>query len=183
MKNIFILNGFEANPDSNWFPWLETTLEQKGHQVITLAWPNSHHPDSAIVLPWIEAQLPDDLSNVVLIGHSLGAFWAAKIAETHAIAHLILVAPAVHPLPLSQLQHHPAWAGSDLLALKTTIDADIDWKQIKSAKKSAIFSVDDPWIPVANAALFAAPEWTTVVLDDKRGHICTLDLPELLPLI
>jgi predicted alpha/beta hydrolase family esterase len=30
MKRVIIIHGWEASPESNWFPWLKNELEKKG---------------------------------------------------------------------------------------------------------------------------------------------------------
>lgn len=181
MKHVIILHGFEGAPNSNWFPWLKQELIKNHYSVDVPAWPDPNHPDADVVLPWLAERLPEDTSNVILIGHSLGAYWAAKLAEEHNIDHLILVAPAVDPLPYDLYRDN--WEDSDVDALEETIRDDIHWHQIQANKKTVIFSADDPLIPIANTGLFDPEEWAIEVLNGGEGHICVFELPEILKYI
>ena len=37
--NVFIIHGIYGNPNENWFPWLKTELEKKGHEAIAPKFP------------------------------------------------------------------------------------------------------------------------------------------------
>lgn len=178
MKKVIILHGFEGQPNSNWFPWLMNTLAQAGYHVEIPALPNPYHPDSAQVLPWLEEFLGPDTQNTILVGHSLGAYWAAKLAEKYTFHQLILVAPAVEPLPYDR--YRELWPESDIDALEKTITHDIDWNSVSGTNNAAIFSADDHLIPAENMSLFHDRNWKTLMLTNGERHICVPALPEIL---
>lgn len=92
MKSALILQGWYQKPESNWYPWLKSKLEEKNYTVYV--------PD----LPTIHTDLPDwnkiketilskyNIKKIsVVIGHSLGCLMALKLAEEYNFEKLVLV--------------------------------------------------------------------------------------------
>lgn len=44
-KNIYIIHGFTASSQANWFPWIKKQLELKGSDVFIPDMPNSNNPN------------------------------------------------------------------------------------------------------------------------------------------
>lgn len=92
MVNVTIYHCWEGTPESNWYPWLKNTLEDKGYVVKVPLLMDNKNPT---LNDWMSCADPD--SNVhtgdLVIGHSLGAVFALKVAEASKvkIGHLILV--------------------------------------------------------------------------------------------
>jgi len=75
-----ILHGFQSAPDRPRMLWYKSELEKMGHEVVMPALPN---PDDPVEHEWVEAALNATSydENTVLVGHSLGAVTALKVAE------------------------------------------------------------------------------------------------------
>lgn len=67
-----ILHGTEATHESNWFPWLQSKLEQDGHEVWVPDLPITNEPNAEL---WSNYLLKSnyDFKGSVVIGHSAGA--------------------------------------------------------------------------------------------------------------
>ncbi len=93
-----LLHGFTGTPDECFIPWLKSELEQRGHEVVAPALPNTNEPTEA---EWIQTALSATTydENTILCGHSLGAVTALKVAEklNKKIASLVLVGGFVDP--------------------------------------------------------------------------------------
>ncbi|OFK69393.1 hypothetical protein HMPREF2806_04925 [Corynebacterium sp. HMSC076G08] len=70
--HFYIVHGYQASPDSHWFPWLERLLTFDGHTVHTIALPE---PNAPKLDEWVEA-IRNDVqrpgANTCIITHSLG---------------------------------------------------------------------------------------------------------------
>ena len=71
-KRVFIIHGWEGNPNEGWFPWLKENLEARGFDVHIPTMPNPDEPD---MKDWINT-LKDIVGpvdeNTNFIGHSIG---------------------------------------------------------------------------------------------------------------
>lgn len=81
-KRIFIVHGWEATPESDWFPWLRRELEKRGFTVLVPAMPDPIHPKKEAWVPQLEktAGIPD--RNCYFVGHSLGCITILRYLET-----------------------------------------------------------------------------------------------------
>ena len=104
--NVFIIHGWEANKDSNWFSFLKISLEKSGCKVWLENFPNSKNPQYEEWKKFFkEKYLPHIKSNSILIGHSLGGTFLSRFLseEKLQIGELILVAPPIDDCGISEI--------------------------------------------------------------------------------
>ncbi len=91
MKHALILHAWYDNPTTQWYPWLKQQLEQKEYTVDIPELPtmNTNLPD---LEKQLEVALPFVTAQSVVIGHSLGALLAMRLAEKTQYDTMILVA-------------------------------------------------------------------------------------------
>ena len=71
-KRVFIIYGWEGNPENCWFPWLKKELENKGFSVIV---PSMPHPDAPEIKSWVghlNSVAGEADENTYFVGHSIG---------------------------------------------------------------------------------------------------------------
>jgi len=98
-KTRFVLiHGFEGSSHADFFPWLKTELEKRGHEVEVPELPNSSKPTETEQVNYVLKNCHFDEQTVV-IGHSLGAVVAMKalMKLNKPISGLVIVAAAVDP--------------------------------------------------------------------------------------
>lgn len=161
MKAV-VIHGFEGSADSNWFPWIEAELVGKGYEVFNETFPNADHPNLNEVLEFYRPQMNDvDL----VIGHSLGAFIALKLSEEFKFTKLVLVAPAIGTLNYPYMYEN--WEGSDVDSLKSFIGNGFNSNLLKVDQGFALFSLDDPYVPLVLRELL--PEnWIVSAVEGKH---------------
>ncbi len=83
--NVVIVHGWDAAPDSNWFPWLKQVLTEDG---ITCEVPALPHSSQPVLAEWVEhlrkiveSLNTKDKSRLILIGHSLGCITIAHYLD------------------------------------------------------------------------------------------------------
>lgn len=170
MKKALILHGFEASSQSNWFPWLAGELSERGWKVLVPDLPNSASPNFDETMEFLRLHTADFEEEDIVIGHSLGAFWALKLAEEKKFGGLYLVAPAVGELPYNK--YRASWPGSDVDALEEVTCHGVNFHEIGTKKKVVWLSEDDPLIPIESAMLFGK-DWK-VIRQKGYGHYCVL---------
>jgi len=90
-KNALILHAWYNDPEKHWYPWLKKELEKKGYKVEVPELPtmNTALPDLSKQFKVAEKYVSND---TVVIGHSLGALLAMRLAEKHSYKKMFLVA-------------------------------------------------------------------------------------------
>lgn len=90
MKHALILHAWYNGPKDHWYPWLKKELEKKGYNVGVPELPtmNTALPDLAKQFKVAEKYNTKD---TLVIGHSLGALLAMRLAEKCTYKRMILV--------------------------------------------------------------------------------------------
>jgi predicted alpha/beta hydrolase family esterase len=155
MKQYFIIPGLGNSGPEHWQTHFEKTLPN-ARRIEQQEW------EAPICSDWIlsidTALQGYDLSNVVLIGHSLGCSTIAHWAEHYGkrVRGALLVAPSDMESPLYTFPIK----GFNKMPTKR-----IDFKTI------TVTSTNDPWVTLERAAQFAAHWGSTLVNIGDAGHI------------
>ncbi|MGY3870405.1 RBBP9/YdeN family alpha/beta hydrolase [Aeromonas crassostreae] len=98
----FIIHGYTASPQANWFPWLAARLEEQGIQTRVLAMPDPHTPDPAAWDAHLAASIGEADGHTLLVGHSLSCISALRYLHQHPplnnLGGLLLVSGFDEPL-------------------------------------------------------------------------------------
>lgn len=74
--HFYIVHGYQASPESHWFPCLEQQLTADGHRVHTIALPNPNQPKIDEWGESIRREIGRPDSDTCIITHSLGGIAA-----------------------------------------------------------------------------------------------------------
>lgn len=155
MTHYFIVPGLGNSGPEHWQTHFEKTLPNT-RRIGQQEW---EAPDCAEWIATINTALQNhDLSDVVLIGHSLGCSTIAHWAEHYSkrVRGALLVAPSDMESPLYTFPIK----GFDKMPTKR-----IDFKTIM------VTSANDPWVTLERATLFAKNWGSTLVNIGDAGHI------------
>jgi predicted alpha/beta hydrolase family esterase len=187
LKRAIIVHGWDGYPEEGWFPWLRKELEQHQFEVTIPQMPEAEAPkiDSWVSTLAKTVEIPD--AQTYLIGHSIGCQtilrYVAALPPESTVGPLILVAPF---LELLTLGNDSLKSDKEEAIARPWLTTPIAYDSIRLAtpKIIAIFSDNDPFVPLKNAQLFK--EWLgaeTVILS-KMGHFSgssgTTELPIVL---
>jgi pimeloyl-ACP methyl ester carboxylesterase len=161
MKKALILHAWFQQIDDYWYPWLATELKKKRYDVLL--------PD----LPIMRTDMPDMetlLKNIIdlhfldkdttVIGHSLGAVLAMRLAEKYPYKKMILVA---------------GWDYNDLTqGHRLFWETMIDHSKIRNNVKEiyVLSSDNDPYTTALNAEEMSKRLDGTFILIKGAGHFC-----------
>ena len=166
-----------------WFPWLKEELESKGYEVFI---PQLPEPDKPRIHNWVPA-----LARVVnvsdeetyFVGHSMGCQTIARYLET--LPEKVKVGGAVFVAGffkrLTGLEDDPEVQATE----KHWLEAPIDFKKVKSRlrKSIAIFSDNDPWVPLDNQDDFRENLGSEIIIEHKMSHFSGSDGITRLPVV
>lgn len=184
-KRVFLIHGWDGNPDYCWFPWLKNGLEKNGHEVIVPAMP---HPDNPTIEDWVDCikknvGVPDE--QTFFVGHSIGCQAIMRYLQTLKnvkIGGAVFVAGF---FVLTNLENEEVEA-----IAKPWIETPIDFDAIrKCADNINIFLSDnDDYVPLAeNKKIFEEKLSAKVFVERDKGHFDdatgTKELPKILKLL
>lgn len=92
-RNYIILHSKSGNPDANFYPWLKTQLESRGHTVQVPALPMGSAPDIEAQADYVQKNCAFT-EHTVLIGHSMGALVALRLLERGVKAEMVTLVGA-----------------------------------------------------------------------------------------
>ncbi len=170
-KRVFIIHGWSGSPYSAWIPWLKAELEIKGFEIYA---PYMPEPDIPDIREWIHlldigVGRPD--KETFFVGHSIGCQtilrYLQNLKDGTNVGGAILVAPWVH-LNLAAYEDQ-----KDIETARDWLETPIDWKKILTHTKkfSAIFSDNDPYVPIADSKIFHDNLGAEIIIENKKGHM------------
>ncbi len=159
---IAILHGTDGHAGIHWQQWLHDELIKKGHTVRMPTLPHANHPNRSEWLQSIRNVLKDvDLSQLVIVGHSLGVPAALDFIEQS-------------PSPINTLISISGFSdnyGSEyndyFMKLKT-----VDFKKVRDHLKKSIviYSDSDPYVPQKSLQLLAKDLNVEPLIIKNGGH-------------
>ena len=168
-KRVIIVHGWDGTPEEGWFPWLKRELEARNFEVIVPQMPETEAPHINAWVPALSSAVGTPDENTYLVGHSMGCQaiirYLEKLPEEQKIGGAIFVAGFLRPLT----------------GLTTDAEKEIgrEWtetpfnsEKVRSYLKRsvALFSDNDPWVPVENAEEFKEKLGSEVIVEHDKGH-------------
>lgn len=170
MRIIFIHGNGGGSVNDGWYPYLKAEFQSLGLEVVSRDFPDSDLARASIWLPFLEHELHADRESI-LIGHSSGAEAAMRYAENHQLLGSVLVSPCYTDL------RDPKEKQSGYY------DKPWDWEAIKKNQQWIVqfSSIDDPYIPIAEARYVHEKLGTEYYEFTDRGHF--IDQLEFLEIV
>jgi predicted alpha/beta hydrolase family esterase len=188
MKKVYLIHGWDGSPEEPMLQWIKNKLEERNFKVIVPKMPNPSEPK---INSWINKirKVAGDLSEEdILIGHSVGCQAVLRYMETlkdKKVAKVILIAPWMY-LDENTIKEE----GEEVKKIaKPWVETPIDWKKVKIHCKEfiAIFSDNDPYVPLSNTNLFKEKLNAKILILNNKGHFDPSsgikELPEILEFI
>lgn len=170
VNRVIIVHGWDGHPNEGWYPWLKKELEQRGFEVTVPQLPEPEKPRIQNWIPALSKAVGNPDEQTYLIGHSMGCQTIARYLET--LSEEIKVGGAIFVAGffkrLTGLEDDPEVQETD----KHWLTSPLDFNKVRSRlKKSvAIFSDDDPWVPLDNQDDFRDKLDSEIVIVNKMGH-------------
>lgn len=169
-KRIIIVHGWDGTPQENWFPWIKAQLDKKGFIVSVPQLPDPGNPRIFNWVPALAKTVGKADKNTYFIGHSMGCQTIARYLE--ALPENVKVGGAVFVAGffkrLTGLENDPDVQETD----KHWLTAPINLDKVKSHinKSIAIFSDNDPYVPLDNQDDFRNKLGSKIVIEHNMGH-------------
>ena len=176
MKRVFLVHGWEGNPEKDWFVWIRKELEQKGFSVIAPAMPDPMNPKMDAWVSYLTEAVRTPNQETYFVGHSLGCITILRYLETlqddQKIGGAVLVAGFGSNLEYADYKN-------ELIGF---FETPVDWERTKKHCSSfvAIHSTDDPWVLVKHSTLFHEKLGARSIIEQGRGHYNDKEYPVIL---
>lgn len=176
-KRVFIVHGWQANPEANWFPWLKKELEEKEYVVSVPQLPDSDFPTIQNWIPTLADAVGTPDENTYFVGHSLGCVAIVRYLETlqenEKVGGAVFVAGFLKRLTGEEI--NPQVKDIEKHWLRTPLN--IQKAASHLPKSIAIFSDNDQWVPLDNEDDFRNKLNSEIVVIQNMGHFNEPELP------
>ncbi len=170
-KRVFVVHGWGGNPQENWFPWLRKELETKGFEVFIPQLPDPENPRIYNWVPKLSETVGRPDEQTYFVGHSMGCQTIARylvlsLSEETKVGGAVFVAGFFKRL--TGIENEPGGLEVEKHWLKTSLDL----QKVKSHlnKSVAIFSDNDPYVPLDNQDDFRNKLGSKIIIEHQMGH-------------
>jgi|SRR3989338_1141079 len=168
MKRVFIIHGWNGSPEGCWIPWLKRELEKRGFEVTAPEMPNPSEPRIETWVSFLSRIVGQPNAETYFVGHSMGCQTIARylevLPEGMKIGGAIFVGGFFKKLT--------GLENSEEEVRKHWLETPLDLKKVKShlPKSIAIFSDDDPFVPLENQDNFHNQLGSEIIIEHQKGH-------------
>lgn len=181
-KKVYIIHGWDGTPEDPLFRWFETEFKKQGYEVTM---PYMPEPSEPTIEAWVgklnEIVKPD--ADTVLMGHSIGCQavlrYLEALPEGVRAGKAVLIAPWM-VLDMQTIQEE----GEEVVDIaRPWMETPIDFAKVRARveKTIAIFSDDDPYVPLSQKDLFEKELGATIIVEHGLGHFSSGDGIKELP--
>jgi predicted alpha/beta hydrolase family esterase len=169
-KRVFIIHGWDGYPEEGIFPWLKKELQGKDFAVFNPLMPEPLKPQIDAWVSFLRQQIGVPDKDTILFGHSIGAQtilrYLESLKENESIGGAVFLAGWVH------LTDKAYETDEDPAIAKPWLETPLNWAKIKSHsdKFIAIFSDDDPLVPISDAKIFERELGAKIIIEKKKAH-------------
>lgn len=169
-KRVFIVHGWDGHPNENWFPWLKKELEGEGFEVLVPKLPDPQNPRIYNWVPALAKAVGTLDEQTYFVGHSMGCQTIVRYLES--LPKNVRVGGAVFVAGffkrLTGLEDEPGVPETDRHWLKTPLDL----QKVRSHlnKSVAIFSDDDPYVPLDNQDDYKDKLGSKIIIEHNMAH-------------
>lgn len=167
-KRVFIVHGWDGYPEEGWFPWLKKELETKDFEVYVPQLPNAESPKIHNWVPKLSEIVGTPNEQTYFVGHSMGCQAIARYLES--LPQGIKVGGAVFVAGWFTLMNLETKEEKEIA--KSWLETSIDLEKVKShfSKSIAIFSDNDPYVPLDNQDDFRNSFGSKIIIEHQKGH-------------
>ena len=169
-KRVFIIHGWEGRPEEGIFPWLKKELQDKGFEVFSPAMPEPLNPQIDVWVTFLKQQIGIPNKDTILFGHSIGAQTILRYLEL--LNKNEVIAGAAFLAGWTNLTDAAYETDEDSVIAKPWLETPLNWDKIKahSEKFIAIFSDDDPVVPISDAKIFESKLSAKIIIEHGKEH-------------
>ncbi len=164
------MHGWGKTPDDDWIPWLRSMLERRGIAVYAPLMPDTGSPHIGTWVPYLSQIVNKTDRSTYFIGHSMGCQaiirYLEMLDDDSKAGGAVFVAGFFHLRDGTYKNNQDREIGEEWV----TSPIDLDKVKGRMMRSTAIFSRDDPYVPVTDSEIFRRNLGSRVIIYPKRGH-------------
>lgn len=182
MKKVYIIHGWDFNPEMNWYPWLRKELEKKGFEVIIPEMPNTSEPKINEWVSHLKKNVGKLNPETYFVGHSMGCQTIMRYLEKEdyngKIEKIVFVAGW---FKLGNLEDEEV---AEIAKPWTNTPIDFNKVRQKINQLTVILSSNEPYNYLEeNAEIFKEKLGAKIILEKNKGHFTEDDGVKSLPIL
>jgi predicted alpha/beta hydrolase family esterase len=186
-RRVFIIHGWEGNPDIGWIKWLERELQRRGFDAHAPWLPDPNRPQFEKWMSAMERMIGTPDEDTFLVGHSLGCMAVIRYLERLPagirVRGAMIVGGRAQPPRNVQIDDP-----DDRSVLMPWIGHPVDWDKVLSHTDNftGIFSDNDPRTPLGEAKKLKRITGGNVIIKHAMAHFeeeTTETLPDALEVV
>ncbi len=180
MKKVYLIHGYEGEPNGGWRPWLMGKLAKDNIWACALAMPMAGSPKKEQWVKKIQEEIGEPHEEIFLVGHSLGVPAILNFLESlpsgSKIGGAVLVSGIIHVIPDKERY----------LPINHFFDKDFKYQYIKDRCKNfvIIHAKNDENVPYQQAVDLSESLLVKLITLEEGGHLNAssgcYELPEAL---
>ena len=180
-KRVFLVHGWSGKPSDDWFPWIRKELETRGFEFISPEMPDTDYPRISAWVEKLKVTIGNLDKDTYFIGHSMGCQTIMRTIES--LPGKEPCGGAVFVAGWIQMQKMPGLSLEEAEIVKPWIKGDVNFDKVKKrlGHSVAIFSDNDPFIPLSQDKLFKERLGSKTIIEHNKGHFRKEDGIEELP--
>jgi hypothetical protein len=176
VRRVVVVHGYDAAPDSHWFPWLRERLTAVGVRTVLAELPEPSRPEAGAWAETVARAVGEVDEHTQLVGHSLGCITLlrhlAGLPQPWTLGGIVLVAGFT-----GRLESEPV--------LDEFLAEDVDLTAVRAGalRRLVLRSDDDPTVPAAATEELARRLGAPLRVVPGAGHFCAADGVTRLPAV
>ncbi len=171
MKRLFLVHGWEGSPEEERYQMLKRELESNCFKADVLEMPDTSNPKIQAWVPYLAKNVKTPDKDTYFVGNSIGCQtilrYIESLPEKAKIGGVVFSAGwfNLKPIILSE--------GPEIVEMATPwLETPINFKKVlnHTTKFTAIFSDDDPYVPLSDKDIFKKELGAKIIVEKKKGH-------------
>lgn len=174
MMQVFIVHRWKGTPQSDWYPWLKSELENNGYKVTIPEMPNSNAPKIDAWVGKLKEQITPN-EKTILVGHSIGC--QAILRYLEQLDKDIKIKGAIFVAPWLSLKENIFLNEKFKKVGMPWLEKKIDFEKVKTHTENfvTIFSSNDPFVAVSQCDVFQKKLDSKNIILKNKGHFTQYD--------
>lgn len=170
MKKVYLIHGWGGSSKGGWFGWLKKELGKREIKVLALDMPDTDNPKIESWVGYLEDQAKESDEETYFVGHSVGCQTILRYLER--LPGESRVGGAVFVAGWFNLKEEAFEEEGDKEIARPWQETPLDFDRIKKHTNNflAIFSDDDPFVPVTDSDLFKERLTAKVIIKKSQEH-------------